>query len=474
MVAQQLTLQAQNYKPFNSANKKLFLSNDSSAFGSLVFDSVKVQGNEIIYYPFKVINPNANNSDTGCTNASGTCRKEDYPSWIGDKIIERRNNNYILLNYFNDSLRFDFNNKLDTSVIYNKGQHVLKMLYVGISYENIYGFMDSVKNYKLLYFDSLNNPQNNMLHNAPIKIGKELGLLNFFQLGDFPTIKALPNYMFGQEEKNLGVFTITSADSHNYQAGDTLEYHGVISFSNHLFNNYKTICITSRVNTQDSIIYKINTFEIYANVFYPITTGYLRYAKRSKYFSLPFEKFTVDQSNNYPINTTLQFTKECDSLYYLTLTTTNNLCIEYCDSTKCYTVPITPCSDIKVCLNRVSTSGRVDYYVEGYGNIYLNPYYSGDLMYSNINGKRCGNYKNILGFSTIASNAAITLYPNPNNGLFTIQCAQATEATVTNLLGQIIAVQHLQQGVTTINITTQPKGIYFVKTPEQTFKLVIE
>ncbi len=47
-----------------------------------------------------------------------------------------------------------------------------------------------------------------------------------------------------------------------------------------------------------------------------------------------------------------------------------------------------------------------------------------------------------------------------------------TEIIITDILGQSILTQTLQQGKNQINIGEQPSGIYFIKTNNQTFKIV--
>lgn len=58
---------------------------------------------------------------------------------------------------------------------------------------------------------------------------------------------------------------------------------------------------------------------------------------------------------------------------------------------------------------------------------------------------------------------AVKLYPNPNNGVFTIEVKNNAEAIVCNAIGQTVLVQKLNSGTQELNISNNANGIYFVK-----------
>ena len=57
----------------------------------------------------------------------------------------------------------------------------------------------------------------------------------------------------------------------------------------------------------------------------------------------------------------------------------------------------------------------------------------------------------------------IRIYPNPTNGEFTIDTPRETDVTIINALGQVIILQHLNEGKNKIDLNGQAKGIYFVQ-----------
>ena len=78
-----------------------------------------------------------------------------------------------------------------------------------------------------------------------------------------------------------------------------------------------------------------------------------------------------------------------------------------------------------------------------------------------LNVTECTNIK------TIASKAAIKVYPNPNNGEFTIELTNINNSniTITNVLGQIIKTQKAEL-MNQIDLNLFDKGIYFINVME--------
>jgi len=77
-----------------------------------------------------------------------------------------------------------------------------------------------------------------------------------------------------------------------------------------------------------------------------------------------------------------------------------------------------------------------------------------------------------------ANNNSFNVFPNPNSGKFTIELPADAQVEITNALGEIIFNQSLKKGKQTINLSTNAKGIYFIKAIQDgkstTNKIVIE
>lgn len=76
--------------------------------------------------------------------------------------------------------------------------------------------------------------------------------------------------------------------------------------------------------------------------------------------------------------------------------------------------------------------------------------------------------------------ANVSIYPNPNNGLFNVEIPHGKSAQIViyNSIGQIVANQYLNEPVNNISLFNEPVGIYFVKvfiegvTEWSTFKII--
>jgi len=62
-----------------------------------------------------------------------------------------------------------------------------------------------------------------------------------------------------------------------------------------------------------------------------------------------------------------------------------------------------------------------------------------------------------------ATASLLSLYPNPNNGTFSVELKKETTVFVTNSYGQVIWEKFLPAGKTEIDLSAQPKGLYLVK-----------
>ncbi len=70
----------------------------------------------------------------------------------------------------------------------------------------------------------------------------------------------------------------------------------------------------------------------------------------------------------------------------------------------------------------------------------------------------------VVGIEAISLANGIAIYPNPNNGNFTIELDHLENATIKvyNIAGQLILQKSLLQHITKIDLTTYRKGVYFV------------
>ena len=78
----------------------------------------------------------------------------------------------------------------------------------------------------------------------------------------------------------------------------------------------------------------------------------------------------------------------------------------------------------------------------------------------------------------VVSKGSIKIYPNPNNGLFTIDLLEDRQVEIVNVLGEKIREQLLVKGKNQINLEDKANGIYFVKIKydygQETIKIIKE
>lgn len=89
-----------------------------------------------------------------------------------------------------------------------------------------------------------------------------------------------------------------------------------------------------------------------------------------------------------------------------------------------------------------------------------------------------GNYSaatSYVGIEEIQdNNIGIKIYPNPNDGFFTIESKNENKVIINNVLGENIHSQSIQIGKNSLNLNNQPNGIYFIKIQNFTYKIIVQ
>ena len=75
------------------------------------------------------------------------------------------------------------------------------------------------------------------------------------------------------------------------------------------------------------------------------------------------------------------------------------------------------------------------------------------------------------------SGNAFTVYPNPTNGVLTIHHSafriHHSEFRITNLMGQTVLLGQITAETQQIDVSTLPKGMYFITFAGETRKFVV-
>jgi hypothetical protein len=78
--------------------------------------------------------------------------------------------------------------------------------------------------------------------------------------------------------------------------------------------------------------------------------------------------------------------------------------------------------------------------------------FDGKVSYSKIEAVSFNDHKNI------------TVYPNPNTGIFNIQGLNAeTEISIQNPLGQVVLIKKVSSNSSEIDLSSQPSGVYYIR-----------
>jgi hypothetical protein len=182
------------------------------------------------------------------------------------------------------------------------------------------------------------------------------------------------------------------------------------------------------------------------------------------------------------------YTYTIDDIYYDTLTSVNG-----CDSILILDVTIGFNVNIFINLDDMSTNLIGDSYqwLDCNNNYAVIPGAIGQTFFPTIDGtyalavtqNGCVDTSNCLNINIFAVginqtlNNKLTLYPNPNNGLFAVELSENTEMLITDALGKSVRMQQLNAGKNEINFSSEPQGIYFVKLRsskvQQVFKMVV-
>lgn len=298
---------AQDYQLFNVNSKKVYQTNsDSAVTFSLAFDSVVVNNNSTIFYPIRNINFYPLNPGN-CT-IWGSCYQRNAPTWIGITVEKIGDSFYNFFNSNMEILHFNFNiNPNGIHVFYEDDVQRFSYQYdTTIKTITIDGVIDSVKVYQIIHTTLDGNVIMSELHGREIIVGKELGLIKFFVINDFPEL-LVPLSLLGTNLPDVGLNKITYGDLYNYHPGDEIQYYEYNFWNNGPpFANYRRYTkqtYLERNETDNLLEYKVATEVFYIDsleIFKDTIDFY--YEKNMIIAEIPFE-FTA---GNLMINSSLK------------------------------------------------------------------------------------------------------------------------------------------------------------------------
>lgn len=414
-----LLTSAQDYQLFNADTKKVYKTIDDLAETfNLVFDSVIIQGSDIVYYPYKSLGDSGYFSDT-CYMWNDDCYFMDSPTWMGSHI-SKSEDAYTFNTVHGQILNFDFNlSPLQAHIFFedNAQRFSISRVSPGIDTMNVLGIIDSVVRYQIAHTDLQGNFINSQLNTWQIIIGKQFGLINFFRVDVFP-LALVPLTLLGNENPDGGIYNVTNALIYNYYPGNVIQYHDTYydPLSPHLnTEEYRTETFIERVDTGDSLMYKI-VRERYIPDSSQLTfaTVWLKYNKNDVIATIPYDRIESD----ILYSSGLYKDDYCGLNLWTYYHGDGEKYVMYCPEENSW------CGFDAFGYTSIDMT-----YVEGLGLYY---YHSGtpgpftnssrrvEINYFNKNGVECGEL--VVGISdAVFTNSALSISPNPAQEFFIIQ-----------------------------------------------------
>ena len=460
----------QDYKPFNSASVKFFQSSQfaDSTYG-FSFDSLAVSGTDSLFFPYNKVGELIP-TDLCEFWGSDHCYAHNLSIWIGFEISTDNQGVYQFLTNAGEKLTFDFNiQQGDSTLFYENNEDEFYLVYEGRDTVTMLNVADSIKYFKILHLDDAGNPvTNSPLHKQPLRIGQELGLIDFIRIDHFPEI---PEHvtLIGNKSPMAGRINITAADLYDHQPGDIIQYRDYYNqnpgppwenYTKYIRHHY-----LERSDTPDSIIYKVArlTFNMdSASGVYD--TIFQKYKRDAVVRSAPYDYI---QKNYWVMNKSNYKPKQYSSLTLWTHTTTN-VPLGYCLEDNCwgprdYNGPPTDESLILVCgLGLFNDS----YYRMGYGGsptVY--DYYK--INYFKKDGVEWGEQVVVGVEENEIPSPEFFMYPNPASDFLTIKTKtpEPGKGQMLNTAGQVVMDFEMPVAEThrIIDIHKLTNGVYFVR-----------
>jgi len=226
-------VKGQNYQMVSSNSTSHFSYGGDAYIHSIKIDSSSVSGSDTILYNFRVISDNYS-TENECIDLKDT-------SWAGQKIIIRPDGYNIFFNKNSDSIKVNTTAILnETWILYkfSNGDYIEASI-ANITFENLFGFNDSVKTILLQVKNSLAVNVNHVISGKEIKISKMLGVQLFYDVFDFPAnINAYT--LIGISKVSTGFLNITAKEVFDFDVGDEFHFSYVLSYLSTFYINEQT------------------------------------------------------------------------------------------------------------------------------------------------------------------------------------------------------------------------------------------
>lgn len=456
-------LQAQEYKPFHAGSKKLFTSDlvPDTSF-SIQFDSVRLAGVDSLYYNHTLIESIPVPSDS-CMFWGGPFCQKQIMTWLGTPVRATPSGSYTFYTRTGDSLTVDFSlSPGDSAGIFQDNGQVFRLISEGKDTLTWLGFTDSVAIFRISHANQNGNPINSLLNQYPVYIGKQLGLITFFRVDQFPAL-IQPMSLRGNADPELGKTKITAASLYDHQPGDVIQYYESHSGFGPLapWQRYTKHTFLSRTESPDSLIYSVQeSFFEPGNPQQSEDTITLSYYRHTLYAELPFDR--LDPSANY-VERTLALRNYCGVPRWTY--TLNPLYLSYCASENCWGMMDSGGPpDIQ---ESILTEGLGLYHFSS--GIFAPPpqgySYQRSIHYFRKNGQTCGNEAVLSADAAGTPGISARLIPNPAGETVSVEAIGFRTAAIwlCSPDGKVISTTEMQNSRCDLSLSGLQNGLYFVR-----------
>ncbi len=493
--------EAQVFQPLQHDTKAIYTTwPDKGPTSSIVVTDTTQQDNTTIFETFKYWYPGDdyyyNNSPTSmidpeCENyywAAEGCFPTVIPSWFGKEVVEQGPHVFHFHTVWDDTLIFNFNlTPGDSTLIYADAAVTVMMIYESADTATYINFTDSVARYRLAHLDASGNNVNSPLHNAPITIGKDLGMIHFMRIDSFPSIMQ-PIEIVGHTGSQSGLFAIYLEDIYDFNEGDFFQYkHFLDAYAPQpSFTEYLNRTVLTRTETEATISYTFleestkiqnggqwgtgnsgqiiwvqttDTVFATANTAFSVNKGVLA--------ELPFEAH--DPSMPYVFKDLNFIESECGPSWQFKQR--SSLFWHQCssDGLPCYvnSLHIAPGEGYGIDGNftvqpgyGITTSFSGSQMTTGPPNVLVKT-----LGYSVKNGEPCGNRWVLSTTAAQRNRNELRIYPNPATTSVRLDLpgGTLTHATLLDMQGRQVLDVQLSSSEPVIDVSNLPKGMYLLK-----------
>ncbi len=191
----------------------------------------------------------------------GGCVENSGSAGFGVKIYSPDPHQYHFITLGGDSLLFDLS--ADSSVFFENSTELYALIFESQSEQTVFGVTDQVQSYRIGHYDTEGNAITSPLHDFTIRIGQNLGLIDFFLIDGFPQVEE-PLTLIGDAQLEESLNALTAEMIYDFQEGDVIQYR-TTNYQSSPFNpigpsvevKYLKTIFLSRSEEADSLRYSV-------------------------------------------------------------------------------------------------------------------------------------------------------------------------------------------------------------------------